>query len=167
MKLIGFTTWSDDRYQEIEDQIEEEQAEEVTIKYMKEHGYRFTGIYHQKGDFGTPYFDTDQKLCLSFRGWGALMAKVLDLPEEVNNDLGLDMSYCYWAWYADNNECVLPDNKVNITIEIDEALFCEVQTFCSEHGTTVEQLTTDFIHFCAIPENYDKVRKLLFGCEIT
>ena len=108
MKLIGFTTWHDDNYQTIEDFAEDDIAEKVTIEYMKEHGYKFTGTYHQNGEFGTPYFDTNKKLCLSLRGWGALMAKVLDLPTDINNELGLDMSYCYWAWWADDEECVFP-----------------------------------------------------------
>lgn len=108
MELLGFTTWLDENYQEIEDSVEEERAWQITVQYLKKHGYRFNGVYHQSGEYGVPYFDTNQKLCLSMRAWGALMAEVLNLPKKTNNKLGLDMSYCYWAWYAEHEEFVLP-----------------------------------------------------------
>ena len=109
MDLLGFTNWSDDRYQEIEDHAEEEHAWQVTVQYMKKHGYKFTGTYHQNGEYGTPFFDTKQKLCLSLRTWGALMAEVSELPKDTDNKYGLDMSYCHWAWLAEPDEFVLPD----------------------------------------------------------
>jgi hypothetical protein len=107
MELLGFTEWHDEKYQEIEDFAEEERAWEITVQYMKQHSYRFNGFYHQNGEFGTPYFDTMKKLCLTIRSWGALMAEVLDIPKDEQN--GRDMSYCYWAWWAELDEFVLPN----------------------------------------------------------
>ena len=66
------------------------------MEYMKAHNLRFTGEYHQYGKRGAPYFDTGQKLCLSMRTWGALMAEALYLPKDEKE--GQDMSYCKWAW---------------------------------------------------------------------
>ena len=108
MKLLGFTNWHDEEYQRIENQAEEETACEITVQYMRRHGYKFTGSYHQYGERGAPYFDTNQKLCLSMRGWGALMAQVLELPKDMSDKLGIDMSYCQWAWLDEPEEMVLP-----------------------------------------------------------
>ena len=68
MKLIGFTNWQNEKYED------------------------FT-------------FDTNKKLCLSYRGWGALMAQVLDIEKDESN--GYNMSYCRWAWLP-QEEQVLP-----------------------------------------------------------
>ena len=96
MELLGFTNWHDKKYQVIDNQPEADMAYEITVQHMKQHGYKFTGNYHQYGKLGTPYFSTNQKLCLSMRSWGTLMAQVLDLPEDISEKLGLDMSYCHW-----------------------------------------------------------------------
>ena len=108
MELLGFTNWHDKKYHDIEGQTDIDIAYGITVQYMKRHGYRFTGEYHQYGECGAPYFDTNQKLCLSMRGWGALMAQVLDLPEDIDGKLGIDMSYCHWAWWAEPEKFVLP-----------------------------------------------------------
>ncbi|MCL2004094.1 MAG: hypothetical protein FWG72_08850 [Oscillospiraceae bacterium] len=117
MELLGFTNWHDEKYHAIDDQLEEDMAYEITVQHMRRHGYRFTGNYHQYGKYGTPYFDTNQKLCLSMRGWGSLMAQVLELPEDISENLGLDMSYCHWAWFADSDEEVLPAGNTTLTSE--------------------------------------------------
>jgi hypothetical protein len=108
MELLGFTNWHDEEYREIEDLAEIDVAYDVTVRHMRQHGYKFTGDYHQYGEKGTPYFDTNQKLCLSMRVWGALMAEVLGLPENMDDKLKIDMSYCHWAWFAEDEEMVLP-----------------------------------------------------------
>ena len=105
MKLIGFTNWQDEKYEEIEDSAEEDLACDVVVQYMRQNGLKFSGFYHQDGEFGTPYFDTGKKLCLSYRGWGALTAQVLGVErDEVD---GYDMSYCKWAWLPPEEQ-VLP-----------------------------------------------------------
>jgi hypothetical protein len=44
---------------------------------------------------------------MSMRAWGALMAEVLELPKAEKE--GRDMSYCEWAWWANPDEQILPD----------------------------------------------------------
>ena len=70
-----------------------------------------------------------------------------------------------WLWSFPNDRISdlldrLP-KMVTITIEIDEALLQEVEIFCAEIGTTVEQILIDFIHFCVKPENFETVKKWL------
>ena len=107
MMLLGFTNWKDEKHKGIEDNAELDGAWVATVHYMKAHGLRFTGDYHQNGKNGAPYFDTGKKLCLSMRAWGALMAEVLDIPKDEKD--GRDMSYCKWAWWANSDEQILPD----------------------------------------------------------
>lgn len=107
MTLLGFTNWHDEKYTRIEDDAEWEIARAVTVQHMKTHDLRFTGDYHQNGERGAPYFDTGKKLCMSMRAWGSLMTEVMDIPKEEAN--GRDMSYCEWAWVANEGEEVLPD----------------------------------------------------------
>ena len=118
MKLIGFTNWKDERYiafEYPEDRTEEEEAWVLTVKYMRNHGLRFPGYYHQGGDYGAPVFDNGKKLTVSFRGWGSLMAEVLELSKDEKD--GRDMSYCDWAWAAEENECVFPTGEMCIEKE--------------------------------------------------
>jgi hypothetical protein len=79
LKLIGFTHYLNPEYQIYDDLNEEEITHNLTIEYMREHGLRFFGHYHQRGKFRTPYFDNGKKLCLSLRGWGWLMAVILTI----------------------------------------------------------------------------------------
>jgi len=67
MTLLGFTKWKDAKYEDIDDNAEIDIAWDVTVQYMKAHGLRFTGDYHQNGEYGAPYFDMGKKLCMSMR----------------------------------------------------------------------------------------------------
>lgn len=117
LKLIGFTSWHDKNYSFIGDFEDEHFAEkdiewinyeetmmawEVTVDYLRHHGIKFSGIYHQKGKYGVPYFDNGKKLCLDNQSWGYLMAETLELK------LVSDMTWCKWAWWVEPNEFVLP-----------------------------------------------------------
>jgi len=107
MKVIGFTNWLNENYAEIDDfDPAFNLAWDVTVQYMRRHRFKYTGTEHQEGTFGTPVFDTNQKLCLSCRAWGALMAEVLELPKDEEN--GHDMSYCCWAWDTPDEQIFPP-----------------------------------------------------------
>ena len=103
MKLIGFTNWFDPNYEECEENLR--LAIDLTIAYMKQHGLKFHGFTYQHGRNGVPCFDNGEKLCLSMRAWGALMAKVLGIEGTFN--------YTHWAWDTpDGQEEKLPDESV-------------------------------------------------------
>ena len=108
MKLIGWTNWHDPNYAEC---VENEGlAIELTVAYMIEMGLKFSGNYHQRGQNGVPVFDNNEKLCLSQRGWGNLMADVID------DDI---IWYTTWAWFPpDGEEEIYPDVSVCIFNEI-------------------------------------------------
>jgi len=110
MMLRGFTNWKDEEYEDIDDNAEIDIAWDVIVQYMKAHCLRFAGEHHQYGERGAPYFDIGKKLCLSMRAWGALMAEVLDIPKDEKD--GRDMSYCEWAWWADESEQVAAKRSV-------------------------------------------------------
>ena len=111
MKLIGWTQWFDPNYSECVENIE--LAIEVTIAYMKEKGLKFSGPYHQDGRHGVTVFDNNEKLCVSQRRWGGLMADVMDL------DMFELFSYTAWAWYCPGGEEeIFPDESVCIFNEI-------------------------------------------------
>ena len=119
MELIGFTSWHDENYKFIGD-FEDENLEEneiqwmkyevtmaawkATVSYLRCHGIKFSGIYHQKGRYGVPYFDNGKKLCLDSQSWGYLMEEVL----EGKQDCIEGMPWCKWSYWAEPNEFVLP-----------------------------------------------------------
>lgn len=119
MELIGFTSWHDENYKFIgdledenlgENEIQEMKYEETmaawkaTVSYLRCHGIKFSGIYHQEGRYGVPYFDNGKKLCLDIQSWGYLMEEVL----EMKQDCIADMPWCKWSYWAEPNEFVLP-----------------------------------------------------------
>lgn len=108
MKIVGWTWAEDPQYKEMfppgEGTFEEfDAAREIVIKELRDKGYKFTGYYHQGGDFGVPVFDTGEKLVCSYRTWGGIMADAY--PEEVDNSDGF--GYTEWAWITDR-EMILP-----------------------------------------------------------
>ena len=43
--------------------------------------------------------------------------------------------------------------EVEVVFEIEQALYDGVQKICKENGTTIEEITRDFLCFCADPKN--------------
>ena len=111
MKLIGWTNWFDPNYTDCVEN--EELAIKVTIAYMIERGLKFSGVYHQRGRHGVPVFDNSEKLCVSQRCWGELMADVMDIDEFEF------FRYTAWAWYCPGGEEeIIPDESICIFNEI-------------------------------------------------
>lgn len=48
---------------------------------------------------------------------------------------------------------------VEITIEIDDDLYEQVKNICYKNGTTIEEVTIQFIKFCANPKNMPVLKK--------
>ena len=103
MKLIGFTNFSNEDYEDIDDFDEAfDVAWELTVEHMKKYGLKWTGFYHQSGEYGVPYFDTKQKMSTGLRAWGRLMAEVLDITRDEADKF--DLRHCAWAWATDEEE---------------------------------------------------------------
>lgn len=43
--------------------------------------------------------------------------------------------------------------EVEVIFEVEQELYDGVQKICKENGTTIEEVTRDFLCFCADPKN--------------
>ena len=115
MRIIGWTDWDNQDYPEMfpftgtpYNHEEVEAVEAIISKELRDRGYKFTGSYHQNGDFGTPIFDTGEVFKCSQRTWGGIMADAY--PDEIDNSDGY--GYVKWAWVEPEGEVsVLPSGK--------------------------------------------------------
>ena len=103
MKIIGWTWYGNPDYVEMfpiglntEPNCDwnRHEVEKVIVEELRNKGYRFTGDYHQNGDFGVPIFDNGMVATFTKRQWGALMYKAY--PNEEGYEEGLE--YVKWAW---------------------------------------------------------------------
>lgn len=53
------------------------------------------------------------------------------------------------------------ENLEEITITMDQDLYDEVSKVCTELGTTIEEVTVEFLKFCIVPENLPRVKEIL------
>lgn len=119
MKIIGWTDWDNPKYKELKPKSMKEYNEtcEIIIKELREKGYKFTGSYHQQGDYGAPVIKLENNEEYLFkatqREWGAIMAQVYT---EHNKGDGYD--YYVWAWLMPENiEIILPAENERIETE--------------------------------------------------
>ena len=116
MKVTGWTDWENDKYETMPSfyiegkNITAEQFEEAwnaVVEEIKNKGYKFSGTYHQNGDFGCPVIDDEYVFCVSMRNWGQVMVEAHNIPDEDG------FAYCRWAWTTpDGEEMIVPgDNK--------------------------------------------------------
>ena len=96
MRIIGWTEWDNPKYERLYPQTYEEylQVEEAITNELRSKGYKFTGDYHQNGDFGVPILDNGMVYQCTQRCWGEIMASAY--PDEVDDSDGY--GYCKWAW---------------------------------------------------------------------
>ena len=103
MKIIGWTWHGNPDYQEMypigfnvkpNTDWSRAEVEQTIINELRDKGYRFTGDYHQNGDYGVPVFDNDLVATFTKRQWGALMYRAY--PDEEGYSETLE--YCKWAW---------------------------------------------------------------------
>lgn len=67
---------------------------EIVASEIRKNEYRFTGSYHQNGDYGVPIIDNKYLYQCSQRIWGDIMVQAY--PEEFDsND---EYAYVIWAW---------------------------------------------------------------------
>ena len=101
-KVIGWTDYSSRKYKEcnFSYSIYDAVADEL---YAKK--YIFDGSAHQNAKWGCPVLNNGMKLCLSMRGWGGLMAEV------VNRD---GSNYDYMDFYMDLPQEIYEDTNGNL-----------------------------------------------------
>lgn len=112
MKIIGWTEWDDPNYKEmfpigeIHSSDAVDSVRKIIAEELKNKGYKFTGTYHQNGDYGVPVFDTGEVFQCSQRMWGGIMAEAY--PESDSDGYG----YLRWAWtLPDTENMVIPKEK--------------------------------------------------------
>lgn len=80
---------------------------EAVIKSVQSLGYKFSGEYHQNGDYGVPYFDNGKPFMVTQRNWGYIMAQAWPneikawknrLPSRKENN---DNDYVAFSWFSD------------------------------------------------------------------
>lgn len=109
MKVTGWTNWDDQNYDEFYGTVAaENEVMQAVVDEIRKHGYKFTGEYHQYGDYGAPIIDGKWKYTLGQRRWGHVMVRAY--PEEINDSDGY--GYVQWAWSAPE-PMVVPDGNVS------------------------------------------------------
>lgn len=53
------------------------------------------------------------------------------------------------------------ENPKEITITMEQDLYEEASKVCAELGTTIEEVTVEFLKFCIVPENLPRVKEIL------
>lgn len=102
MKIIDWTNWDNTKYKEMFSYTEErdwdaiDKIETIISEELRKHGYKFTGDYHQNGEYGVPVFDNGTVYHCTQRTWGSIMARAY--PEEIDNKD--EFAHCVWAWVA-------------------------------------------------------------------
>lgn len=103
MQITGWTWYENPEYKDMTapggpfsfEDIREK-VRDLIVQEIRKRGYKFTGDYHQNGDFGAPIIDDKWLYMTSQRSWGHMM--VLAYPDKIDNSDGL--GYCEWAWSA-------------------------------------------------------------------
>lgn len=107
MKVTGWTWWENPEYEDLPNELYDE-AKTCVAKELLEHGYKFTGDYHQNGDYGVPIIDNKYLFMTSMRVWGHMMVRAY--PDEIDDSDGY--GYTEWAWMVpDGQDMVLPEEE--------------------------------------------------------
>lgn len=108
MKIVGWTWYGDPQYKEMFEvggtypMSQYEAALKIIADELKAKGYKFSGEYHQNGDYGAPIFDTGEIFQCSKRVWGGIIADAYS--DEIDNRDGF--GYTMWAWEPPEKEIV-------------------------------------------------------------
>jgi len=49
--------------------------------------------------------------------------------------------------------------EVEVSFEVEQDVYDKVQTICKKEGTSIEEVTVDFLYFCANPKNTPFLKK--------
>ena len=85
------------------------EAERVVVDCIRRNGFKFSGDYHQYGDFGMPLFDDGRIFFVSWRHWGHLVYRAWN--PDGNNPMG----YCKYAfgWDIPEEEYCYPKSETD------------------------------------------------------
>ena len=67
-----------------------DEVEKIIAEEIRKCGYKFTGSYHQDGDYGVPIIDDTWLYQCTCREWGGIIADAY--PDEIDNSDGY--GYC-------------------------------------------------------------------------
>lgn len=105
-KIVGWTRYDDPDHEELFPIGEpvpwewHDEIEEMIVTEIRSKGYKFSGFYHQGGEYGCPLFDNGKWYGTTFRSWGWIMA--MAYPDSVH--LPEESSYVEWAWTPPEEE---------------------------------------------------------------
>lgn len=57
-----------------------------------------------------------------------------------------------WVEHAEK-ELGFQRKEVEVSFEVEQDVYDKVQTICKKKGTSIEEVTVDFLYFCANPKN--------------
>ena len=57
-----------------------------------------------------------------------------------------------WVEHAEK-ELGFQRKEVEVSFEVEQDVYDKVQTICDKEGTSIEEVTVDFLYFCANPQN--------------
>lgn len=77
------------------------EMEQTVIEHCKEKEIRFSGDYHQGGDYGIPVIDNKYYFMCSLREWGHVMAMADEIEDET--------AYLNYYLYFNNFPCKYPN----------------------------------------------------------
>ena len=118
MRIVGWAEWDDPKYKEMfpiggaYKEAEVETVLAIIAEELRNNGYKFTGSYHQGGDYGVPVFDNGEVFQCSQRMWGGSIAHINLESNFPNTDVAWDMlnriaksGVIYFAFNTRINEC--------------------------------------------------------------
>lgn len=97
---------------------------------------------------------------ISFQEFENHFEKILDNVEKKNmpyilTSNGKDsLALCPvdWVGHAEK-ELGFQRKEVEVSFEVEQDVYDKVQTICKKEGTSIEEVTVDFLYFCANPKN--------------
>lgn len=97
---------------------------------------------------------------ISFQEFENRFEKILDNVEKKkmtyiltsNGKDSLALCPVDWVEHAEK-ELGFQRKEVEVSFEVEQDVYDKVQTICKKEGTSIEEVTVDFLYFCANPKN--------------
>ena len=106
IKVIGWTDIYNAAYKECD--YNNPKYIKAVIEEIKKTGYKFTGDYHQNGEYGAPVFNDDTLLFVTIDEWGWIIAKAYNIYNEYKQ-----VDRYKWAWMVPPGEKeIIPDKNL-------------------------------------------------------